>query len=198
MPDDLLLGSGALHGSIMASNSRFNAELDRLGALAKKKPDKMTDRELREIAKDFESLLVRLLLKEMRKTIPEDGFLEYSHATQMYEEMGDDALANQIAEQGGIGIGQLLYEQLKEARDELYSAQDVAEKMAEKRDQFLSIGGRAGEPDPIQFKPLEKNEDPATNAKPLQSSHDPIPLPQTKEFMVFEPPVIPLDRIERR
>jgi flagellar protein FlgJ len=194
MADDFLLGSSALQGSIMASNGRFDAELGRLSAIATKNPEKMNDRELREIAKDFESLLIRQLLKEMRKTVPQDGFLEYSNATEMYQEMGDDALANGIAEQGGLGIGELVYQQLKESRDNLHTAQDIVEK----QDQFVTVHRRDGEVAPTQFKPLHKKQDPATDAKPLQKGHDPIPLPEKNGFMKFERPIVPLDRIEKR
>ena len=178
----------------MASNTRFDAELDRLGSIAMKKTDKASDRELRETAKDFESLFARLLLKEMRKTVPQDGFLEYSHATEMYMEMGDDALANEIGEQGGFGIGELVYQQLKETRDNLYSAEDIAKK----QDQFLSIRPHEAGTDPTQFKPLHRQKDPTTSAIPLHNGHEPIPLPEKSGFMKFEAPIIPLDKIERR
>ncbi len=194
MSDDLLLGSSALQGSALASNGRSEAEINRLKEITEKNPEEMSDKEIREIATDFESLFVRQLLKEMRKTIPKDGFLDYSNATEMYMEMGDDALADEVAKQGGLGIADLVFEQLKDARDNLYSAADIAKQQTE----FKPIQRPDGKPEPSQFIPLHQKDDPLANAIPLQRGHDPIPLPKEKGFMPLDAPVIPLDRIEKR
>ena len=113
MSDDLLLGNIIPQVSALVSTGRWNNDLQRLGSVAKKEPGKMSDRELRQVANDFESILIRQLLKEMRKTIPKDGFLGASHATEMYQEMGDDALAKQLAETGGFGLGEIVFLEFK-------------------------------------------------------------------------------------
>ncbi len=179
----------------MASTNKLKAEVERLSALATKKPDEMSDRELREVAKNFESLFVRILLKEMRKTIPGDGFLQYSHATQMYTEIGDDALASDIAEHGGLGIADLVYQQLKETRDNLYTAQDIIANQKTQIAEHEDAGKKT-----TRFLPLYRHDDPTQNAIPLKKGHEPIPIPKKeKKFMKLQnQPIIPLDRIQKR
>ncbi len=194
MSDDLLLGSNALQGAAMASSGRSQAEIEHLQRISEKNPEEMTDKEIREIATDFESLFVRQILKEMRKTIPKNGFLEESNSTRMYMEMGDDALAKEIAQQGGLGVADLVFEQLKDARDNLFSAAEIAKQQSE----FKPLQRPDGKPNPEEFMPLNQKDDPAANAIPLQRGHDPIPLRKEKGFMPLDVPVIPLDKIERR
>ena len=194
MSNDLLLGSNALQGAAMASSGRSQAEIENLQRISEKNPEEMTDKEIREIATDFESLFVRQILKEMRKTIPKNGFLEQSNSTRMYMEMGDDALAKEIAQQGGLGVADLVFEQLKDARDNLFSAAEIAKQQSE----FKPLQRPDGKPTPEEFMPLNQKDDPAANAIPLQRGHDPIPLQKEKGFMPLDVPVIPLDKIERR
>lgn len=66
--------------------------------------------------KDFEQMFVHLMLKEMRKTMNEGSFTEKSHATKMYEEMMDEALAAQMAESGQMGLGRQLRETMQAER----------------------------------------------------------------------------------
>lgn len=72
------------------------------------------DKKLMEACQEFESMFVHMLLKEMRATIPEDGLIEKSTARKLFEDMYDVEIANKISEtNGGIGIAQKLYEQMK-------------------------------------------------------------------------------------
>lgn len=51
------------------------------------------------------------LLKSMRNTIPKTGMFD-SPATNMFEEMLDEERANEMARNGGMGLAQLVYEQM--------------------------------------------------------------------------------------
>ncbi|PCJ66201.1 MAG: hypothetical protein COA73_01105 [Candidatus Hydrogenedentota bacterium] len=65
-------------------------------------------------AKAFESLeemFLSILFKEMRKSIPDGGIMEKSHATKVYEEMLDETFAAQMAKSGQLGIAKQLSEQ---------------------------------------------------------------------------------------
>lgn len=61
-------------------------------------------------AEDFESYLVEMLLKEMRKTIPKGMFS--SPAMDTFTEMMDKALAQDIAESGGLGFAEAMFAQM--------------------------------------------------------------------------------------
>lgn len=73
------------------------------------------DKELMDICKDFESIFIHMMLKEMRKTIPDGGLIEKSTATKIFEDMFDEEMAERISdsEEDGVGIAKMLYEQFK-------------------------------------------------------------------------------------
>lgn len=61
-------------------------------------------------AEDFESYLVEMLLKEMRKTIPK-GMLS-SDAMDTFTEMMDKVIAQEVAESGGLGFAESMMAQM--------------------------------------------------------------------------------------
>lgn len=73
------------------------------------------DEALRAAVQSFESYFIHQLLKGMRRTIPEGGLFEKSFARDVYEDAIDQATAENMAAAGGIGLGELLYNQLAKA-----------------------------------------------------------------------------------
>lgn len=105
-----------------------NRRVDSLRMVSLQKDAKMTDEQMKDIASQFEAMLLRQMLKEMRKSVPQDGYLEHSHATEMYTGMADDYMADQMAEKGSIGIGDMIYTQLKEQNDSLATKEELQKK----------------------------------------------------------------------
>jgi len=66
--------------------------------------------QLKGAAKSFEALYVYTLLKEMRKTVPESGYLKSGIGHGVYQSMYDEAIAEQIAETGSVGLARSLVE----------------------------------------------------------------------------------------
>ena len=73
---------------------------------------KAADRE-RLALQQLEQLFVSMLLKEMRRSVPEDGLIPKSSAMKTYEEMLDDVLSQRMAEAGQFGIAKMMSEQLR-------------------------------------------------------------------------------------
>ncbi|KGG80662.1 hypothetical protein Y919_04975 [Caloranaerobacter azorensis H53214] len=72
------------------------------------------DKELMKVCKEFESIFTHMLLKQMRATIPDGGFIEKTTAREMFEDMYDQEMAKMVSEKGqGIGLAKILYEQLR-------------------------------------------------------------------------------------
>ena len=67
---------------------------------------------LREATQQFESLFVSQLMKSMRDTVPESRLMGSGSGQQLFREMLDQELAGRVAQSGGIGIGEMLYQQL--------------------------------------------------------------------------------------
>lgn len=68
---------------------------------------------MQEASKDFEALFIQSLLKEMRKTIPENKMFPKSNAQEMYEEMQDAELAQHMAKHQSLGLAEQVYQQLE-------------------------------------------------------------------------------------
>ena len=69
---------------------------------------------LREVAKQFESLFMNLMLKNMRaanREFSEGNYLN-SFETNMYEDMLDEKLSVSLSDSGGFGIAEMLVRQL--------------------------------------------------------------------------------------
>jgi flagellar protein FlgJ len=73
---------------------------------------------LKSACRDFESLFVHYLLKQMRRTVPQDGLFGGGQAQQMYTSMMDSEVAKEISRQRGLGLAPMLYQQMMEAANE--------------------------------------------------------------------------------
>lgn len=78
----------------------------------KESPD---DKELMEACREFESIFTYMMLKEMKKTVPDDGIVEKSQGTIMFEEMHLEELSKEMSQgDNGIGLAKTLYDQFKQ------------------------------------------------------------------------------------
>ena len=69
-------------------------------------------KELEDVAADFEAMLLSLLLQQMRKTIPKSGLLGEEAGCEVYQELMDQALAEEISEGRGLGLREMLIRSL--------------------------------------------------------------------------------------
>ena len=73
---------------------------------------------LRAVAQQFESMFMGLIMKSMRDAtdvIKSD--LESSYQTEFYRDMHDQQLTLSLAQNGGFGLADVLYEQLSKSKD---------------------------------------------------------------------------------
>jgi hypothetical protein len=105
-------------GQTMGANSIVNASSNLLSPMALNPLNGMkshSDEEMKTVAKNFEKIFMRMLFKEMRNTVEKSGFVGNSQAMDFFETMRDDQLSEQLASSGGIGIGNIIYQRLKDA-----------------------------------------------------------------------------------
>jgi len=69
------------------------------------------DKELMEVAKKFEAILIHQMLKAMRQTVHKSDLLN-SFSLQQYESMMDEEIASEMAKNKGIGLADSLFYQL--------------------------------------------------------------------------------------
>jgi Rod binding domain-containing protein len=67
---------------------------------------------LRKAVQDFESLFMYKLLKSMRSTVPKSDNPGFGMETM--RDITDEQLAIYLARQGGIGLGEMMYQSLKQ------------------------------------------------------------------------------------
>ncbi len=74
-----------------------------------------TEDELMEVCKDFEAYFTEQMFKAMQKMIPESESVSSStrQLQDYYKEQMVQGLAEQSAEGEGLGLAQMLYEQMK-------------------------------------------------------------------------------------
>lgn len=70
------------------------------------------DEKLKKATQGFEAIFIGKLWEQMRKSVPKEGYL-HSREEDTYMSMFDRELAVKMSESGGIGLGQMLYDELK-------------------------------------------------------------------------------------
>jgi Rod binding domain-containing protein len=69
---------------------------------------------LRDVCAEFESILLSSLLKTMRKSVGGEGLFGKSNESKLVRSMYDENLALGIARARGIGLGEMLFQHIKE------------------------------------------------------------------------------------
>jgi flagellar protein FlgJ len=70
------------------------------------------DSELKAACQEMESLFVNHLFKEMRATIHQSGLISGGRAEEIFTSMLDSEMSRKISASRGIGLSQILFEQL--------------------------------------------------------------------------------------
>jgi flagellar protein FlgJ len=79
--------------------------------LAEKK-SQVTDAKLREVAEMYEKHFIREMMKEMRSTVHEGGLIQQNNAEKIFQDQLDDQYAGEWGKAGGIGLADMIHEQL--------------------------------------------------------------------------------------
>ena len=68
---------------------------------------------LREASNEFEAIFIQQMLKTMRKTSLESNFIKKSEGEKIFRSMLDEHYAILSAKSGRLGLGEMIYQQLK-------------------------------------------------------------------------------------
>jgi flagellar protein FlgJ len=71
------------------------------------------DKSTLAVARQFESMMLQMMLKSMRDAVPQSGFLS-SSATDTYKDLYDKEIAQQISKRG-IGLADMIVRQMNKA-----------------------------------------------------------------------------------
>lgn len=76
--------------------------------------DMIKEKKLRQACADFEAIMLNQLLNMARESLPEGGLFDGGHAENIYRSMQDEELSKQLASGKGMGLGELLFQQISE------------------------------------------------------------------------------------
>ncbi|MBX7144136.1 MAG: rod-binding protein [Oligoflexia bacterium] len=71
--------------------------------------------EVTKAATQFEAMLVQEMLKSMWSTVPQNGLISGSREEEMFRDMFNEGLANQISEGPGLGIKDVVIREITRA-----------------------------------------------------------------------------------
>tara|TARA_B100001750_G_C15094227_1_gene392160 strand:- start:131 stop:451 length:321 start_codon:yes stop_codon:yes gene_type:complete len=71
------------------------------------------DAKLRETASEFEAIFIQQMLKSMRETSFESDLFPKSKGEKIFRSLLDEQYANISANSGSLGLGEMIYQQLK-------------------------------------------------------------------------------------
>jgi len=74
---------------------------------------KAADDDLEKACEQFESLMLNFMIREMRATVPKNPLLPRSMAEEIFTGMLDEKIAGEMAQNGGIGISRMIFDQLR-------------------------------------------------------------------------------------
>ena len=87
-----------------------------------------SDEEIKDLAMQFESIFIHQMIKEMRKSVHKSDLLN-SFSLEMYESMMDEEIAKEMSKQKGIGLGDVLYQQLSKINNPDAESETVPPKI---------------------------------------------------------------------
>ncbi|MFV8248367.1 rod-binding protein [Bdellovibrio bacteriovorus] len=73
---------------------------------------KAPEQKLREVSDMYEKHFLREMMKAMRSTVKEGGFIQSNQAEKIFREQLDDQYVEKWGERGGIGLSNMIYDQL--------------------------------------------------------------------------------------
>lgn len=85
---------------------------NRLNQAVAGKSTAASDKKLKTVCKDMESVFLNMMMTAMRATVPKDSLLGESNEDDIMKSMLDNETSKNMAQAGGIGLADLLYRQL--------------------------------------------------------------------------------------
>ena len=165
------------------------------------------DAKLRDACEGFESIFLQKMWEQMRKNVKKEGYL-HSKDEEAYQSMFDTELAKKMASAGGIGLADMMYEQLSQKltsasrttglgamRDPLPIDPALPRKTAPQAEEDVA----AGPPEDLytEAEPTASTEPEATAGKPeinhleealkeLAENRDPVLDPANATYPMFD------------
>ena len=126
MPQMNSTNSTASGSQLLNKETKFQNELDAASARLTKAqqnsaimtPEQMAQRnkDIRDASVQLEGLYLKLLYNDMWKTVPKDNLFGDDNAMEIYRDMYHEELTKKMAQDGGIGLADFIYQQLTQTQ----------------------------------------------------------------------------------
>lgn len=145
-----------------------------------------SDNELRQVAKQFEGVFTKMMLKSMRDASFSDTLFN-SNKTEFYREMFDKQITQDNA--GGMGLADVLYRQLKQTQDSVKNFANPVKSQGEATNN--TNDKKAVVTQPAKFMPLDPSRvspqwrtdaEPAAPAKPKGNFRYSVSIEKEPDF----------------
>lgn len=74
--------------------------------------DNKDEKELKKVCKEFEGMLLEILYKQMKATVPKSNLIPADPGREIFEDMLDEELVKESANCTNLGLAENLYRQL--------------------------------------------------------------------------------------
>lgn len=79
----------------------------------------LSDAEIKAVGQQFEAMLIHQLLTAMRKSIPKNELFQESSASDIYKDMFDEKISEQVAASSQTGIGEAIAQGIKQQQEQV-------------------------------------------------------------------------------
>ncbi len=115
--DFLSKGSNITDALNNVENIYNNANTTTFQKKAESSMAKKNNNELKKVCSEFESVMLQMIYKQMKSTIPESGLIPESMGQTVFNSMLDEKLMEEATKTKGIGLAEILYKQLIRQQD---------------------------------------------------------------------------------
>jgi len=102
-------------------NAKSQVKSNEFESMLKEAYSEKDDKKLKKVCKDFEQIMLNMMYKQMRATIPKSDLIENSFARETFEEMYYEKISEEVAKGAGMGIGDMLYKSLSKEMKNTYT-----------------------------------------------------------------------------
>ncbi len=92
--------------------------------------EEIHDARLKKAAEDFEAIFIRQFMKSMRTSMLSEGMFGDGSTGEIYADMMDAAVAEQLSTRGALGISDVIYRQLIKNTGSEINTSETAQEIA--------------------------------------------------------------------
>lgn len=107
------IGENTLNNTI--DNAKNKVVDDSFDKQLKNAMNSRDEKELKKACNDFEGIMLSMMYKEMKATVPKSEFIPEDSGTDIFNSMLDDKLMEEASKGRNLGLGDLLYKQLSKS-----------------------------------------------------------------------------------